>query len=265
MNAKSILILVFGITFFLFSCSRDSDLTPEETEIIPHDCSLSQFYVDQIEYYKNQIPDLVETFDTLHLEWRRNLTLDSDAFKQSNSIAYPALLNFCLQHGKAILPLVIERIDIKPDGFSICLLKDLTYVGDPWPGFWNYMDSYSNITEPTTNRCKMVIFQEKLLENEEDNIQKSIIQYLSETGNEVSDTNTVTVSSQEILINLNSENSETAAVKIYSIAGFIEYEANYTVLNDRQAVVIDASNFRKGVCIVQITIGGKTTSQKISI
>ena len=204
MKAKSILILVFGITFFLFSCNSDNNSTLEEPEKTPiqRDCSFSQLYADQIEYYKNLIPVLSENLDTLFLEWSRNLTVYSFPFQQVKSIAYPAILNFCLQHEKAILPLIIEKVAIKGSSRSLCLLKDLTYVGDV-EGFWSYVDSYCNITEPTTNRCKLIIFQEKLLEDEEENIQKSIIQYLIETEDEA----------LELDENIDSDNSNTTVEK----------------------------------------------------
>ena len=267
MKAKSKLLLVFGITFFLFSCNSDDNSTPEESEIPPiqRDCSFSQLYADQIEYYKKQIPVLSENLDTLFMEWSRHLTLSSDPFAQVNSIAYPAILNFCLKHGKAILPLVIEKVVLREREHPIALLKDLTFVGEE-EAYWSYMDSYCNITKPTTYLCqKMIPFCAKLLENEEENILKTIIQNLFETENETFEANEVTVSNQGILINLNSEKSETAIVKIYNIAGGIEFESNYSVLNGEQTVVIDASNFKKGIYVVQITIGGKTTSQKIRV
>ena len=209
MKAKYILLLVFGITVFLFSCNSDNNSTPEKPEIpnpippIPPECYLSQLYFDQIDYYKNQIPVLVENFDTLFLEWSRHLTVSSDPFAQVNSIAYPDILNFCLQHGKSVLPLVIEKIARRAGEHSVALLKDLTFVGDE-EAYWSYMDSYCNITEPTPYLCqKLMPFCAKLLEDEEENILKSIVQYLIETEDEAF----------ELEENFDSDNSNTTVEK----------------------------------------------------
>ena len=50
-----------------------------------------------------------------------------------------------------------------------------------------------------------------------------------------------------------------------SAAGAYYYEASYNLSKGNQTLVINASNFKKGVYIVQITIGGESISQTISI
>ena len=81
----------------------------------------------------------------------------------------------------------------------------------------------------------------------------------------ISNTLFASVNNQEILLNLYSENEERALVKIYNIFGRLEYESSYNLPKGGQTVRIDASNFQKGISVIQITIGSKTTSRKINI
>jgi len=102
-----------------------------------------------------------------------------------------------------------------------------------------------------------------LLEKEEVNIQNSI-RNISNDEKESFMAN-VTTNSGEIILNLNLENDEKALVKIYNVFGGLEFEVNYNISKGTQTIVINASNFKKGIYVVQINVESKTISQTISI
>lgn len=55
-------------------------------------------------------------------------------------------------------------------------------------------------------------------------------------------------------------------VKVYSLFNKLEHEASYNVPKGGQIVTINASNLNKGsIYIIQITVGGRTISQKINL
>ena len=267
--------MIVGFTLTIFSCHRESissdedRIIPEVPEVqkrpIPFDSIMTQDEIDLILALVDIIPqNIVADFRAKYTEWINtwNTVMSNEIYDFALSDEYFDLLDFCRQYDKAIWPYVLRQICIMRHDFCLNLLRDLTFEGDMQ--FKKYLTNMEETTGSRNMYYNMQVYCKKLLEEEKDNILRSILD-IPEQENEAFETNTVTVSNQEILINLNSEKSETAAVKIYSIAGFIEYEANYNVAKGGQSVVIDASNFKKGIYVIQVKTGGKTISKKFNI
>jgi hypothetical protein len=210
-----------------------------------------------------------EEFDAKYLEWEKSwVRYELKPLPADYKVAeeYIDLLNYCKQYGKALYPSVIDKM-IQKGRYLIewALLEDYTYEGERFN--WNFLPSdyrrsYHNY---------LVYYCKNLLANEKDDILKDILHIIQITNldiikfeNGTLATSVVSVNNQAISINLYSEKEETASVKIYNIVGSLEFESSYNVPKGRQTVVINASKFTKGIYIVQITVGNKTQSQKIS-
>ena len=216
---------------------------------------------------KSQIPAAMRSgFEEKYLAWEKSwsrpeIAIHSNPYRYAESTEYEDLMEYGLKYGKAIWPLLFEKLTPK-NIFIVNLLKDLTYggkwsfgndimpvleKGKPWPSAYSVLVDY----------CK------KLLAREEGNIQKSIREISTEEeGNfEVN----ISVSGQNILLNLYSIEDEKASVAVYNVSGGLELEAGYKLLKGSQTLVINASNFKKGIYVVQIIIGGESISQTISI
>ena len=110
----------------------------------------------------------------------------------------------------------------------------------------------------------LVNYCKKLFVDEYDNMLKSI-HGISEIENKDIETNFISVYNQKVSLNMNLEKSEKISVKIYNIFGVLEYESVYNASKEEKTTVIDVSSFNKGIYIIQVIIGDKTISQKISI
>jgi len=203
------------------------------------------------------------------LDWektwsRPEIAINSNPYKYAVSNEYDNLFKYCAKYGKSILPLIIEKLT-KNNIFVLNLLKDLTYGGN-----LKFIDDITpNLVveagKPVSSLySNLVDYSKNLLASEQDNMLKSI-QDISMPDEDVLEANAISVNNRELLLNLYSENAETAFVKIYNIFGGLEHESVYNVLKGGQTTVIDVSNFKKGIYVIQITIGGKTNLQKISI
>ena len=169
-------------------------------------------------------------------------------------------VRLCSKHGKAIWPLLFEKLNQR-DISIFNLLKDLTY-GGKWSFYHDNLQYEKSKPFPSTFTI-MVDYCKKLLANEEVNILNSIRDIL--IVEEEAFIMNVIANNQEILINLDSNKDMQAKVKIYTVFGQLEYETNNPVSKGNQTIIINASNFKTGIYVVQITMGGKAVSQTISI
>ena len=148
--------------------------------------------------------------------------------------------------------------------FVISLLRDLTYDGDIDFGIYitSHFKSDSVKQYPSSNSF-LVDYCKELLEKEGLNIHKSILD-ISHSKEETF-IMSITTNREEILLNLNSEKDEKTLVKIYNIYGVLKFESSYYIFKGDQTLVINTSNFKKGIYVLQITMGGKIKSQTIII
>ena len=214
---------------------------------------------------KNNIPAaIISDFDTKYLVWektweRPEIVVSSNPFMYALSSEYESLLAYCMKYGKAIWPLVFDKL-VQGDIFVISLLRDLTYNGNP--NFLNDITHFVDGKIPTLHSSQ-IDYCKGLLAKEEANIQKSILDISAEKEESV--IVNVAVNGGNIILSLNPVADEKALVKIYNVFGGLEYEAGYNLSKGSQTVVINASNFKKGIYVVQIIIGSNTTSQTINI
>jgi len=166
-----------------------------------------------------------------------------------------------------VLPLIFEKLD-QGILFVNNLLKELTF--DEYKFIYDEIKSnvFNNagIGKPMAPPISIWIdYCKALLEKERSNILKSI-NAISVSGKKLLDAKIAfNANRHEILLNLYSDNEETATVKFFNIFGGLEYESNYYVHKGQQNISINASDFKKGIYIIQITINGNTISQKINI
>ena len=226
-----------------------------------------QSELDLIDSLSNLIPANTRAeFYSLYLTWTETWgnpeIVGSGPYSRAKSTEYYNLLNFCLKYDKALIPLIIDIIAQREYYYTLNLIKDMTYFGSidfldyiyPSPSLGIFYPISVNIV----NYCK------KLLKDEKDNILRSINDI---TG--IKDvafiTNAIVINNQKIFINLYSENTETAFIKIYNISGILGYESNCSVPKGGRIIVINVSGFNNGIYVLQITIGDKKISQKINL
>jgi hypothetical protein len=245
---------------------------PEPTKTISYSSLASEYSfsasdLNQITALKNQIPITVQSgFEEKYHAWkntwsRPELAIHSNPYLYARSTEYESLLEYSLKYGKTIWPLLFDKLAQK-DIFVLNLLKDLTYGGK-----WSFFDDNTQLEKskpfPSTYTV-LVNYCKGLLAREDVNIQKSIKDISSE-GKEILNLNVSTSNNQEIKLNLDLEKDEKAVVAIYNSLGGLEYRASYNLPKGSQTVVINASNFKKGTYIVQITVGSESISKTISI
>jgi len=56
-----------------------------------------------------------------------------------------------------------------------------------------------------------------------------------------------------------------ASVLVYNFFGGLVYESTHSYSKGSQTIVINASNLKKGIYVVQLTIGGKSISKTVNI
>jgi len=173
---------------------------------------------------------------------------------------YDILLEYCKQYGKAVFPLLIDKV-AQGEFFVLNLLKDLTYGGN-----WNFMDDIAMVTGKFSPfiRSNLIDYCKKLLVKEEVNILKSI-QTIPGAETEPFVLDVSANNNREVLLNIYSEQDEKAVVSIYDISGNQVYKSNHHFSKGSQKVVIRNSKLKKGIYVVHVTVGGKSTSQTISI
>jgi len=227
--------------------------------------SFSASELNRITALKDNIPSGIKSdFDAKYLIWektwdRPEIAIHSNPFVYAKSSEYENLLAYCMKYGKAIWPLVFDKLE-QGDIYVISLLRDLTYTGK---GNFSVEITRSASVKIPSLYTMQVDYCKRLLVKEEANIQKSI-QDIS-AAKEESFTANITVAGGEIQLSLQTGKDEKALVRIYNAFGGLEYEANYTLSTGSQTIVINASRFNKGIYVVQITIESKTISQTISI
>ncbi|MCL1933349.1 MAG: T9SS type A sorting domain-containing protein, partial [Candidatus Azobacteroides sp.] len=223
--------------------------------------------LNKIAALKNQIPVAVlsgfeERYHLWEKTWSRpELSVYNNPFRYAESSEYENLLEYCMKYGKVIWPLLFEKLTPK-DIFVINLLKDITCSDKR-----NFFDDIKPVRKkdelfPSTHSV-LVDYCKGLLVKEEANIQNAIRNIsIAEKGNlEVN----ISVNGREILLNLSSIIGDKASVTIYNVFGGLEYEISYNLSKGNQILAINTSKLKKGIYIVQITIGGESLSQTIGI
>jgi hypothetical protein len=223
----------------------------------------------RIAVLKDHIPaNITATFDTKYLAWEKTwskpeIAIYSNPYKYAESSEYKDLLMYCAKYGKSVWPLFIDKL-AQTNIFVVNLLRDLTYGGNI-----NFIDDITPpydgvVSKPVPSLySNLVDYTKKILTNEQDNIIKSI-QVLFDLENEPFEVSVAMTNGQKKLLNIYSKVEGIANVKVYNFFGDLEHEANHNVLKNNQTV-IDVSSFKKGVYVIQITVGSKTISQKISL
>jgi len=272
MNTKKWLSLIM-IVFFMSSCIKYYIIPKEEEEEEKNTQTWEEVFFNEselaiISFLIDLIPEKIKAgYDEKYLAWEKSWTryeLHSGDIFYALSDEYDDLVHYCKKYGKAIYPLVFNKV-AQRGRYTSNLLRDLTYNRDD--SFYDYLASPFKCI-PTNlkwdlKQSALVYYCKGLLEVENEDILKAILETI-EKENESFETK-VSVNSQGILLHLHSEKAETANVKIFNLFGGLEFESNYQVSEGRQSVVIDSSNFKKGIYVLQITIGGESKSQKISI
>jgi len=233
--------------------------------------SFSASDLNRVTAMKNQISGtILSDFDSKYRAWentwsRPEIAIHSNPYLYAESEEYESLLEYCTKYGKAVWPLLIDKLaQSQRDIFVVNLLKDLTYGGN-----WDFIDDIALAASGETRKFSPFIYSnlvdycKKLLVKEGANMLKSI-QSISTVEDGSFEIN-ISVRGQDILLNLNLVKEEKASVAIYNIFGTLEYEVNYSISKGNQMLVINASNFKKGIYVVQITMESKTISQTISI
>ena len=225
--------------------------------------------LNRIASLKDLIPDFVKTgFDTKYITWRDTwrrpeIAFYSDPRKYAESEEYKSLLMYCEEFGKVIWPLIFEKVKQR-DFFVVNMLKDLTFAENRYL----YDEIMSTVTSnaeagiPFSSYSVQVDYSKKLLDKEYNNIVQLIREISKEKEcSEIS----ISVNNNEIFLNLFSIKNGKAFVKIYNVFGGTELEADYNICKGNQTIVINASNFKKGIYILKIIIGEESISQTISI
>ena len=233
----------------------------------------TQSDLNQIAVLKDRIPaNIISDFENKYLTWiktwsRPEIAIHSNPRKYAESDEYENLLNYSVKYGKTFLPLIFEKIN-QGEVLVMNLLQDLTFHESKqlYDDIISYLYSKVEVGKPLpSDKSIWTDYSKKLLEKDYDNILKSI-QDIPALEEEVIDVNTfATTNGQDILLTIYSDDVAKANVKIYSLFGKLEYEANYDVQKGEQTVAIDTSTLQKGIYVIQITVGGKKSSQKISI
>ena len=247
---------------------NNTDNSISTHSLISSESRFSPSELNQIATLKSYIPTLVASgFDEKYHAWvntwsKPEIAIHSNPYMYAKSSEYENLVQYCMKYGKATWSLVFDKL-AHGDIFVISLLKDLTYNGnsnfdiDIMPIIVEAGKQYPSLYSILVDYCK------RLLAKEEANILKSIMDI--STAEEGSFEVSISVNAQQILINLFSLKDEKASVTIYSVFGGLEFETRYNVSKGNQMLVINASNFKKGIYIMKITIDGESISQTISI
>ena len=166
-----IFFLIAGLAFSMFSCNND---TVESIPNLPDDIDE---IIAEIENFvvplKEKSPEtIVSQFESMHEAWeetwsRPEIIIYSTARKYAESEEYYSLLAFCKPYGKAIWPLVMEKL-LQNYIFDACLLEDLTI-----PEYLFLFDESKRVAMDY-NRRPEIIYSYLLLKKEEDNIREAV-------------------------------------------------------------------------------------------
>jgi len=232
--------------------------------------SFSQFELDQIEILKDYIPAIVQSeFEEYYLEWANTWrgVFSGNPYDYAKSKEYDNLLQYCKNYGKAVWPLLFDKVTLGRGIVRVEILnlyKDLTYTGTE-----DFFDGTRPPREegdyfPADVYLNLVYYCKGLLEDEYENILKSL-EIFTFVEKAKLGTNVIFANNQEIRLILNSEKDGKAFVTIYNILGVLEFEANYDISKGNQTFVINASYLKRGIYVVKVTIGGESISKTIKI
>lgn len=193
-----------------------------------------------------------------------DIAVNSNPYKYAESKQYIELSTYCSKYGKAMYPLIINKL-AEGDIFVLNLLRDLSYGGSQ-----KFIDDITpeintEIGKPVPSLySNLVDYSKKLLLKEQDNILKSIQTISNEEGKDVM-VSGLSVNNQTIAMDLYTKEVGTALIQFYNIFGGLEYEMEYKVQEGKQSLSIDVSGFESGIYIMQMTIGSKIILRKIKV
>ena len=228
---------------------------------------------NQIVLLKDIIPSYVKNnFEEKYIEWektwnRPEIAVHSNSCKYAESVEYENLLNFCEKYGKAILPLIFEKLDCGVH-FVDNLLRDLTFEKNKYIFDEIMNDACYNVEigKPMPPSISLWIdYCKQLIEKEKNNIIKSIKEIPSIENKLIDSWISSSINGQDILISLCSDKEEKVNVRFFNIFGDVEFETLHNITKGVQTITINVSSLRKGVYIVQFAYNGKTHSQKINL
>ena len=228
--------------------------------------SFSTSDLNQISLLIKQIPTyIISNFEKKYFAWeetwrKSEISIHSNPYMYAKSFEYEKLVKYCVQYGKAIWPLLIDKLSTG-ETLIVNLLKDLTYNRGT-PDFIDYIRMMSSDKMPFLY-SNLVDYCKKLLANEEENILNTIrnLFYNEENNFKVN----IGINGNEILINLKLLKDEKTLVSLYNVFGGLELEESNKISKGDKTLKINASNLKKGIYIVKITINSESTSQTISI
>ena len=215
------------------------------------------------------LPDnVLSEFDERYYRWkntwsRPEIAIHSNPYEYAESLDYVYLLEYCMKYGKAILPLVISKLTPE-DIFVVNLLKDLTYNGDRY--FLDQLASpFFKSGKPLPSLYSILIdYCKTLLAKESVKIVKSIRDIYEKVertfGLDISN-----YSDKEVILKFELIKNEKVHIKLFNVFGGIEYESTSNLSKGNQTVMINCSNIKKGIYILQITVGGESISKTVSI
>jgi len=167
------------------------------------------------------IPEKIKAgYDEKYLAWEKSWTryeLYSGDIFYALSDEYDDLVHYCKKYGKAIYPLVFNKV-AQRGRYTSNLLRDLTYNRDD--SFYDYLASpFKGI--PTNlkwdlSQSALVYYCKGLLVSELENIFQSI-QAITEMENEAIEPNIVTIGNRSLTVKLNAEKAGTDSVKIFNL------------------------------------------------
>jgi hypothetical protein len=246
-----------------------SPLKISESETAYGESFFVESELNQISALKNRLPaSILSGFEDKYLAWSKTwddpkIAIYSNPYKYAESEEYSNLLGYSSKYGKAIWALLVDKL-ANEDIFVVNLLKDLTYTGKK--DFIDHITPNVEVkigTPVPSLYSNLVEYCKQLLINEEININKSI----EDINTEVNDTFSVSVKTleQNIIIDITAEKNAVAFVKVFDIYGISVYEANHSLSGSGTVAVSINTNLKKGIYIVQVTVGSETLSQKINL
>lgn len=240
------------------------------TSGLTHESRFSQIDLNQISDLTSRISaNIVAGFESKYLAWKKtwsepDIAVNSNPYKYAESKQYIELSTYCSKYGKAMYPLIINKL-AEGDIFVLNLLRDLSYGGSQ-----KFIDDITpeintEIGKPVPSLySNLVDYSKKLLLKEQDNILKSIQTISNEEGKDVM-VSGLSVNNQTIAMDLYTKEVGTALIQFYNIFGGLEYEMEYKVQEGKQSLSIDVSGFESGIYIMQMTIGSKIILRKIKV
>lgn len=239
------------------------------TQDLRNQYSFTQPELTQLTALIELVPAKIKSdFEEKYKQWeeawsRPKFLIYSVLWGYTQCVEYDNLVEYCKTYSKIIWPLVVDKYT--KEHKVIYLLKDVTYQGSDF--FNEIKEKFVGVNEPEPELMALaeaVAYCKDMLTAKKSNFINSLSE-ISKLANEEFEKVFISHSSQKIIINLHSEKNEELSIKIFNISGNIEYESRTIVSKGNHTKSIDASNFKKGMLVVQVTIGSDVFSRKINI